>query len=354
MSARLMRIGVIGLGTVGQTHLAVLRQLGVSEIYGADPAAAARDYARTYATRCFDDFDEMLSTVELDGVVVATPPRTHRGISLACLRAGLGVLTEKPMALSVEDCEVIANAAASSRGPFLVGFCHRFQPQVMRLRSLIDAGTFGPAVLVNISFTHGLTEQGREWITDPEQAGGGVLFDSGSHAIDLFRYLVGDLDEVHGMTVGDRARVDDCSVLSLRSGAVLGSVSLSWKAPPWHGLIDVIGTNGRARVEYDSDRVKLKTRLGDGTWRTVRTPKHDRFVLQMCHFLGCVRGNATPLTSARDGLEATRAILRVYADRGTNGTRGSFSVSGHMPRTHAISGSSEAAMVRRSPARKFK
>jgi predicted dehydrogenase len=314
-----MRIGVIGLGTVGETHLAALRQVGGHQIFGADSSSTARERARGQVVRCFSDDTAMLSAVELDGVVVATPPRTHRNIAIAALAAGVGVLCEKPLALTLEDCQAIASAAASARGPFQVGFCHRFQPQVHALRTLLDSGAIGRLVLVNIAFVHGLTEQGREWITDAGQAGGGVLFDSGSHAIDLFRFLAGDIDEVHGLSaVLDRAalpgRVEDTAVVSLRSADVLGTIALSWKTPPWQGMVEVIGSTGRARVDYDGDRVSFRLREGEAPWRSVRTPRTSRFVSQTRHFLACLRGDETPLATARDGLEATRAILQIYAD----------------------------------------
>ena len=80
----------------------------------------------------------------------------------------------------------------------------------------------------------------------PRAGRGGVLFDSGSHAIDLFRYLIGDIDDIHGLTGVLRARpVEDASVVCLRSGNVLGTITLSWKTPPWQGLVEVIGTRGR-------------------------------------------------------------------------------------------------------------
>jgi predicted dehydrogenase len=316
VSARVTRIGVIGLGTIGLTHLAALRHLGVSVILGADPSAAARNRASAYTSRCFVDYGHMMSSTELDGVIIATPPRTHCEIALATLAAGVGVLCEKPLGLTLEECETIASATESSRGPFLVGFCHRFQPQVRALRKLIDREVLGQVVLANISFAHGLTEHGREWIVDPEQSGGGVLFDSGSHAIDLFRYLIGDLDDVGGVTAG--AGIDDTCICVLRSGKTLGALTLSWKTPPWLGLVEVVGTEGRARVEYDGDRVRLKTRALDGDWRGVRTSREDRFVRQIRHFLTCLRGEEAPLANARDGLAATSAILRIYADqRGT-------------------------------------
>ena len=170
-----------------------------------------------------------------------------------------------------------------------------------------------------IRFVHGLAEAGRQWIVDPEQAGGGVLFDSGSHAIDLFRYLIGDIDDIHGLTgVLAAGRVEDASVVCLRSGNVLGTITLSWKTPPWQGLVEVIGTHGRARVEYDGERVRLQARTAEGPWRTVRTRNISRFVSQMRSFLACIRGEETPRAGVRDGLEATRAVLRIY-----EGTMGS-------------------------------
>jgi predicted dehydrogenase len=315
-----MRIGVVGLGTIGETHLAALRQLGVDEILGADPSPTARERAQVYTARCFADYREMISTAALDGVVIATPPRTHREIVVFALASGIGVLCEKPLAVTLDDCEVMAAAVASARVVFQAGFCHRFQPQVRALKRLIDTGAIGQPVLVNISFIHGLIEQGRQWITDLEQAGGGVLFDSGSHAIDLFRYLIGDIHDVRGLTAALEAgaeppSVEDASIVCLRSGGVLGTVSLAWKTPPWQGLVEVVGTLGRARVEYDEERVSLRIRVGDASWRSLRTPLESRFVAQMRHFLAGVQGDEAPQASVRDGLEATRAILQVYAER---------------------------------------
>ena len=168
-------------------------------------------------------------------------------------------------------------------------------------------------MLVNIAFTHGLTEAGREWIVDRDCAGGGVLFDSGSHAIDLVRFLVGDIDQVGGFTSSAvTAQVEDQCVSCLRSGDVLATLSLSWKTPPWQGVVEVVGSSGRARVDYEGDRVQLRTRAPGGAWRSVRTSRASRFDVQMRHFLACIRGSENPLASARDGLEATRTILQIY------------------------------------------
>jgi predicted dehydrogenase len=306
-----MRIGVIGLGTIGQTHLSALRHVG-AQIFGADPSEAAQARSRQYTARSFADYRDLLSSADLDGVVIATPPQTHREIAVAALSGGLGVLCEKPMAVTLDDCEAIAASVREARGPFQVGFCHRFQPQVRALRGLLTSGALGPPLLVSISFVHGLTEEGREWITDPARAGGGVVFESGSHAIDLFRHLVGNVDDVRGLIARSPEHVEDTSVVALRSGQTLGTITLCWRAPPWQGLVEVIGSKGRARVDYAGDRVTLRTRLGSETWRYVRTHGGSRFVAQMQHFLACLRGEAQPGPTVSDGLEATRVVLRIY------------------------------------------
>jgi predicted dehydrogenase len=312
------RVGVIGLGTIGATHLAALRQVGMTEISGADLSAEARDRARASVNHVFGDYREMMATSDLDGVVIATPPRTHRDIALFALSEGIGVLCEKPLAVTLADCRAIVDAVSHARGPFQMGFCHRFQPQVRALRSLVIAGDIGEPVLINISFVHSLTQDGREWITDPRQAGGGVLFDSGSHAIDLFRYLAGEVDDAYGLTAPPAAdRVEDASVVSLRSGDVLGTLALSWKVPRWQGLVEVVGSAGQARVEYAGDRVSLSTRTGEERWRAISTPRGSRFVAQMRHFLASLRGDEPPQVTVHDGLEATRIVLDVYAGRRT-------------------------------------
>src|SRR5205823_14425190 len=128
------------------------------------------------------------------------------------------------------------------------------------------------------------------------------------------------VDEMHGLTAvlgGATAseRVEDTSIVSLRSDDVLGCIALSWKTPPWEGLVEVVSSAGRARVEYEGDRTSLKLRTGNGPWRAVRTPRASRFVYQMRGFLAGVRGvEKAPGASARDGLEATRIVLRIYEE----------------------------------------
>jgi predicted dehydrogenase len=305
----MLRIGVAGLGTIGQTHVAALRDLGVP-VSGADPSPAARDRLRQDLVECYASWEQLLENGQLDGLVIATPPRTHRQIATAALEAGLGVLCEKPLALTVDDCQAIESAAVQSGRPLFVGFCHRFQPQVSALRELLHAGALGELRLVSVSFVHGLSLEGRAWIAERNEAGGGVLFDSGSHALDLFRYLAGDVDAVRGLSVG--AAVEDMCVVSLRADHVLGTVTLAWNTPPWRGTVEVIGSRAQARVDYEGDAARLRLRVGDGPWRSVRTARTSRFVLQMRSFLKALRGGPSVAATAFDGKEATRLILSVY------------------------------------------
>jgi predicted dehydrogenase len=312
-----LRVGVIGLGTIGRTHLAALRQAGIAELAGADPSPLAREAARrSFGIADYSDYRRMLDDERLTAVVVATPPRTHRELALLAIERGLGVLCEKPLALTVEECEDLVAAAQQAQRPFAVGFCHRFQPQVQSMRAMLLRGDLGAPILFHAAFVHGLTETDRSWLKDPAQAGGGVLVDSGSHAIDLFRYIIGEVHDVRGLTdLGflDPGTVENSCVAVLRSGAVVGGIELSWRAPPWEGCVEVVGDGGRARVDYDGQSAQLHVRAQGAGWQQIPTDTTDRFAAQVAHFLACLRGDAAPLATAADGLEATRTWLRLYA-----------------------------------------
>jgi predicted dehydrogenase len=226
------------------------------------------------------------------------------------------------MAVEMSDCDRIVSAAARSSKITTVGFCHRFEPAVGRLHELIRDGQLGELVLFRCTFAHDLEEGARTWLFDRATSGGGVLADSGTHAIDLFRYLIGEVDSVACITSRTRSSVarqqdvEDTAVLSLRSGECVGSIALCWRAAPWEGTVEAIGLDGRAVVHYGgSQGASLHMRRGVSEWQEVPLTHADRFHLQIEHWLACLAGLETPLVSVQDGFEATRVLLQGYEAR---------------------------------------
>jgi len=315
------RIGIVGLGSAGRTHLAALKSVGVERIYAADRNPRNRLWAaQEHGVACYADFNELLKSQALDGLIVATPPRSHAELVDEALRNQVHVLCEKPMAVDMRDCDRIVSAASKSSKITTVGFCHRFEPAVQRLHELIQDGQLGELVLFRCAFAHDLEEGVRAWLVDPATSGGGVLADSGTHAIDLFRYLIGEVDGVKCLTSQTRSsialqqKVEDSAVLSLRSGQCIGSIALCWRAAPWEGTVEAVGLDGRAVVHYGASQgASLHLRRGVSEWQEVSLAPADRFHLQIEHWLACLAGQQTPLVSVHDGFEATRVLLQGYA-----------------------------------------
>jgi UDP-N-acetylglucosamine 3-dehydrogenase len=315
-----LRIGVVGCGGIGQTHLQAYRALGVTPAALAEPNPAALAAAQAeYGGQPFADYREMLATTALDAISVCTPPATHAEIAEAALAAGMAVLCEKPLAPTVEACESMVAAAARAERLLSVGFCHRFQPHIEQLDRLISAGTLGAIVMFRNRFAGHLRGVEETWFAQPEIAGGGVMFDTCVHSVDLFRYLVGEPVEVQAIAsttateLGPALEVEDSAIISLRTASgALGVIEASWRTPPGEWTVSVYGTAGVATMDYGTNQLRVRLESDEG-WHAVEVPEGNRFEREIQHFLSCIQGLAAPRVTAADGLAATRILTAAYA-----------------------------------------
>jgi len=314
-----LRIGIVGCGGIGRTHLNAYRANGITPaaLVEPNPAALAAAVAE-YGGTPYPDYRAMFAATQLDAISICTPPAAHREIAVAAAEAGCAILCEKPMATTVEDCEAMVAAAARARVVLTVGFCHRFQPEIERLRDMIRGDELGTVLMFRNRFAGHLRAVEQTWFARPEVAGGGVIFDTCVHSVDLFRYLIGDAASVQAISattasaLGPALAVEDSAIISLRTaGGVLGVIEASWRTPPGEWTVTVYGTGGTATMDYGTGELRLRS---DGTeeWRVIAVPEGDRFVREVAHFLACVRGEATPRVTGRDGVEATRILVGAY------------------------------------------
>ncbi len=295
-----LRVGIVGCGGIGQTHLQAYRALGITPTALADTSAAAREAAvAAYGGRPYADYREMFASEQLDAVSICTPPSLHRPIAEAALEAGIAVLCEKPMATTTEACEAMIATAERTGTLLSVGFCHRFQPHIERLKELIAAGTFGKVVMYRNRFAGHLKDVENTWFSKPSISGGGVLFDTLIHSVDLFRFLIGDPVQVQAVAstsandLGPMLDVEDTAIIILRtSDGTVGSLEASWRTPPGEWFVTIYGTKGAATVDYGTDELRVRL-VGEDGWRVVDVEPGNRFEREIASFLACVRGNAT-------------------------------------------------------------
>jgi predicted dehydrogenase len=132
-----IRVGVIGVGNMGQHHTRVLSLLKDVELVGISDLSVERglDTASKYRVRFFEDYQELLPHV--DAVCIAVPTRQHYAVGMACLRAGVHVLIEKPIAASITEAESLVNAAAQYQCILQVGHIERFNPAFQELSKVL-------------------------------------------------------------------------------------------------------------------------------------------------------------------------------------------------------------------------
>lgn len=268
-----LRVGLCGLGEIGQHHLAAIRSSDEAELAAvcdldAELAAGSAGEAAVYR-----DVGEMLAAERLDLVDVCLPHSLHRGVALQALEAGCHVLVEKPLAIGPEACDEII-AAASERG-LLVGVSHNqlhYGPHE-RAAELLASGELGSLRAIYARLWIGGRYGG--WRQDPEAAGGGLLMDAGVHRVYMLRALGGPVDAVTAVMDRPRAEESFAVVFEFASGAA-GVAQGAYHGPEgvFDDRLDLIGEHGAAQVsgceaffEGDlRDVPQLRTRLG-GEWR---------------------------------------------------------------------------------------
>ena len=206
-----MNIGLIGFGSMGKTHAYAVHNLnyffgdgisariaGVCTAHRETSEKAAREYGFDVSVT---DEDELIYSPDIDIIDICTPNILHFETAKKAVLAGKHVYCEKPLAVTPEQADMLASLAAEKGVTAQVVFNNRFMSGVMRAKEIISGGLIGNVISFRCEYLHSsCTDLSRNagWKQDRDICGGGVLFDLGSHAIDLIRYLCGEFSSVSG------------------------------------------------------------------------------------------------------------------------------------------------------------
>jgi predicted dehydrogenase len=249
-----VRVGLIGAGAIARRHVAVLAARPDCDVVAVCDVDRARAEALAPGAAAYGSWQELLEQ-PLDAVFVCTPPATHAEPAIAALRRGLAVYLEKPLARAAADGEAIVAAWRESWAVCAVGYQWRSLEMLRRVRDELAGAA--PGMLISRSV--GPTEPGRaaSWFGDPA-ASGGILFELGSHDIDLQQALAGPAESVQalagrGLGTGDGALDDAVAVLVRYAGGGLGVISVAWteqQEPPIYEL-DVLAPDLALHLALD-------------------------------------------------------------------------------------------------------
>jgi phthalate 4,5-cis-dihydrodiol dehydrogenase len=195
MSERPLGLGVIGLGMAGAVMVrAAARHPGVVLTAAADPQAAPREaFGRDFNARTYADARGLVEDSAVEAVYIATPHQFHADHALAAAEHGKHVILEKPMALTLADCDGIIAAVERAKVHLIVGHTHAFDPAVREMRRLVASGELGAlGMIASWNYTNYLYRPRRPEELDTAK-GGGILFNQVPHQIDTVRLIGGGL-----------------------------------------------------------------------------------------------------------------------------------------------------------------
>src|SRR6476659_574733 len=245
-----IRIGALGAARIAPAAI-VRPARQVPEVEVVAVAARDRDRAEKFAEkhgipRVFDDYASLIADPEIDAIYNPLPNGLHAEWTIRAAQAGKHVLCEKPLALSLDEVDRIAESAAANEAVVAEAFMYRHHPQTVLLKELLDRGTIGDVLVIRGAFTFTLTRPGD--VRLDTALGGGSLWDVGCYPVSMARYLAGrEPVRVVGWQRSAPSGIDDVFVGMLDFGGTLAQFDCGFAAP-LRTDVEVVGTTGAISV----------------------------------------------------------------------------------------------------------
>lgn len=306
-----IRVGVIGVGMMGERHCRVYANVRGTALVGVYDASAvrAREIAEKYGVRYFDTPTALFH--EVDAVTIAAPTPYHYDLAMASIAAGAHTLIEKPMALTMEQGREIVTVARDSGLVVQVGHIERFNPAYIELKNV--AGDL-PVVAITIRRLNSFDASNKD--VD-------VINDLMIHDIDLLLNLVGHPIErltAYGRSIHNGATDHAVANFEFRSGPI---ATLIASRVTQHKVraVDITAQNAYVEGDLLSKSLIISRRVYNeyvgGKYRQesvmerIHIPVAEPLMLQLQHFIACIRDGRTPEVPAEDGLRAMEVAAEI-------------------------------------------
>ncbi|MBT3494313.1 MAG: Gfo/Idh/MocA family oxidoreductase [Rhodospirillaceae bacterium] len=320
---------IVGAGSVGLRHGRNLSELGC-RVSGMDPRQDRREaFADEFSCFAFEDLETALAAGGLDGVAVCSPTRFHVEQCLPALEAGLPVLLEKPVAKTLAEAQVLAQAIERTGTPLLLGYTWRWWPPLAKVRALLAEDTIGTVRYVDFTMSAHLAdwhpgEPLEEFFMSSAELGGGALLDE-SHWVDLMLWFF-------GMPESLSARVEKISDLDITSddnvdmminfaSGLRANLHLDLYGRPHRKSIRFIGEGGTILWSEAPNQIAVCVEAGEN-WREERfeCERNDMFMGVAREYLAVLGGAPVDTCAIADGL-GVMALLEAARQSHAEGRR---------------------------------
>ena len=277
-----LRMAIIGCGKVAHLHAKALQQINECSLVAVQSRnpERAKDFAGHYGVKAYDSVEEMIRKEKVDAVIICTPHPEHKSPAIIAFEAGAHVLVEKPLAISLADCDAMIEAAAKNKKKLGVVSQRRFFSSSLRMKSAIMDGKIGHPSLATVLMLGWRNEtyyKSDPWRGSWEKEGGGVLVNQAPHQLDLLQWFMNDdLEELYGVSKNINhpyIEVEDTAVaiLKFKKGGIANIVVSNSQKPGIYAKVHVHGSNGASvGVQTDGGAMFIA-----GVPSIVEPPKND-------------------------------------------------------------------------------
>jgi len=329
----LEKVGVclIGCGGISRSHFrayAQIKEASLVAVVDIDENRALAAQEEFGAHHHFTDYTRALESDEVDMVDICLPTHLHAEAAVAAAQSGKHILTEKPIALTLEDADRMSRAASEAGVKFTVGFGLRFSTRMMKFAQLVREGALGRPVVFRV--VNSRRAPSNPWYTDAKK-GGGPVIDKAVHTYDICRYLFGSSEalaeptSVYATTARfqeTHSAIDTASaVVNFDSGDSLAML-LSWGLPPdakATSIQDAIGPQGHLAFgappevtkDVDTRKYSFITLTGgkEPTYHKFESNSHMKD--QLHSFIKAIIEDTEPVVTAYDGRRALEMGLAI-------------------------------------------
>jgi UDP-N-acetylglucosamine 3-dehydrogenase len=312
-----LKLAIVGCGSFGSEMadlIGLLPNYVISAACDPDPGRASA-VAEKYGATAFSDFATCLARSGADAVALFTPNDTHHSLALAAASAGKHIFCEKPMAMNVDQCHEMIEAADLARVKLMVGHKRRLRPQYAKMAEIVRGGRFGRVLAININGFY--RREPHAWWRR-RATGGGLLPYSGVHDIDFMRHICGDAASVFARTPVKMNHATDfedqiSALIHFESGTV-GTIEVC----PFSPLLTFRQSFGvhivfeHGGVLYEPPAMTVKVQGQDEPMETFSFDNEEgfrhAFTLEFSSFADWILHDAEPVLTGWDGLRCVEIM----------------------------------------------
>jgi len=319
-----MKIGIMSFAHLhAEAYIDNLRAVPGVEMIGIADENQARGqyYAGKFDARLYPSYEAMLAE-RPDGVVVCSENANHRPLVEMAARAGAHVLSEKPLATTLEDAQAMVDVCQEAGVILMTAFPMRFSAPLLEVKAKLDEGSLGQIYGCNTTNQGQMPIKHRRWFVDKALAGGGAVMDHTVHLADVLRwYLNCEVVEVYAQTNhilhADTVDVETGGLIMLTfENGTFASIDCSWSKPlnypTWGGLtMELISEWGLTVIDGFSQNLNIYNQRDESHYWTYWGSDANQGMIN--EFVAAIREPRSPTVTGDDGYKALEIALAVYA-----------------------------------------